>query len=129
MTEDCSNISIHCNKASLTADLRRNWRLELAAFLAAYLAYSCARWIVAGDPDTAQRHAHWIFHLEQTVGIAIEHSVQSYFDAPAAARVFSAVYLTAQFVVLPAALVWLYHHSPERRPIPRITQLNEACVR
>jgi hypothetical protein len=48
----------------------------------------------------------------QSAGLALERSVQDAFDTSAAARLLSYVYLAAQFVVLPGALIWLYRRAP-----------------
>src|SRR5215216_5732170 len=81
-------------------------------FAAAYVVYNAARWMFAGDLGAARAHARWIVALEQSTGVSIERSVQHAFDAGAAAFVASNVYLAAQFVVVPTALVWLYRRAP-----------------
>ena len=96
-----------------TAFARKGWRRELSVFLGVYLVYNIARWAFVGDLPTAREHARWIVDLEQSAGFAVERSVQRAFDAAAPAELLSAVYLAAQFVVLPGALVWLYRRSPE----------------
>jgi hypothetical protein len=88
------------------------WRRQVLLFLAAYLAYDLARWVFAGDPATAVRHAHWILGIERTMGVAIEASVQRALDSGVPIWLLSNVYLAAQFVVPPAAFMWLYRHSP-----------------
>jgi hypothetical protein len=87
------------------------WRTELALFGAAYLVYTMARWIFVGDLTEAREHARWIFELERDAGIAIEASVQRALDSGAASWLLSHLYLAAQLVVVPAALVWLYRRS------------------
>jgi membrane-associated phospholipid phosphatase len=86
-------------------------RRQLSLFLAVYVVYNLSRWVFAGDLGEAREHAQWIFHAEQTAGVAIEHSVQRAFDFASARWMLSNVYLAAQFVVVPAALVWLYRRS------------------
>ena len=86
---------------------------QLLLFLAAYAVYSLARWLFVGDPSTAVRHAHWVFRLERTMGVAIEASVQHPLDTGVPIWVLSNVYLAAQLVVPPAAFIWLYRRSPE----------------
>src|SRR4051812_5230072 len=81
-------------------------------FAAAYVVYNVARWLFAGDLGAARAHARWIVALERSVGASVERSVQHAFDSGAAAWLASNVYLAAQFVVVPAALVWLYHRAP-----------------
>jgi hypothetical protein len=98
----------------LTSMARKGWRRELSLFLAVYLVYNAARWIFVGDLPAARAHAYWIVDLEQSAGVAVERSVQGAFDAATSAELLSIVYLAAQFVVLPAVLIWLYRRSPER---------------
>jgi PAP2 superfamily len=96
--------------------LRRGARAQLAVFFAAYLVYDAARWIFSGDLDHARAHADWVIDLERSAHVAIEASVQRAFDADVVSWLLSNVYLAAQLVVLPVALVWLYRRS---RPIYR----------
>jgi hypothetical protein len=95
---------------------RRAWKVELRLFLAAYLVYTMARWVFAGDLVAAKEHARWIFDLEQHAGVAVEGSVQRAFDASVVSWLLSNLYLAAQLVVVPGALIWLYRRS---RPIYR----------
>jgi hypothetical protein len=88
------------------------WRTELRFFAAAYVVYTLARWIFVGDLGEAREHARWIFDLEQAAGVAIEGSVQAALDSAAATWLLSHLYLAAQLVVVPTALVWLYRRSP-----------------
>jgi membrane-associated phospholipid phosphatase len=88
-----------------------SWRTELAVFGAAYLVYTMARWIFVGDLGEAREHARWIFELERDAGIAIEASVQRALDSGAASWLLSHLYLAAQLVVVPGALIWLYRRS------------------
>jgi membrane-associated phospholipid phosphatase len=89
-----------------------SWRTELAVFGVAYLVYTMARWIFVGDLGEAREHARWIFELERDAGIAIEASVQRALDSGVANWLLSHLYLAAQLVVVPGALVWLYRRSP-----------------
>ena len=92
--------------------LGTGWRRQLALFGAAYVIYNVARWIFAGDLAPAREHAHWIIELEQAAGVAVEGSVQRTLDTGVASWLLSNVYLAAQFVVVPAALIWLYRRRP-----------------
>ena len=89
------------------------WRRQLALFGAAYLVYNVARWIFAGDLAPAREHAHWIVELERAAGVAVEGSVQSALDSGTASSLLSNVYLAAQFVVVPGALIWFYRRRPQ----------------
>jgi membrane-associated phospholipid phosphatase len=91
---------------------RRGWRCQLWLFLAAYAVYNIARWAFVGDLTQAREHARWIVGLEHGAGLAVEGPVQRALDSSAASWVLSNLYLTAQFVVVPAALIWLYRRSP-----------------
>jgi membrane-associated phospholipid phosphatase len=88
-----------------------NGRTELLLFGAAYLVYTAARWIFVGDLAEAREHARWIFELERDAGVAVEGSVQRALDSGVASWLLSHLYLAAQLVVVPAALVFLYRRS------------------
>jgi membrane-associated phospholipid phosphatase len=92
--------------------LGTGWRRQLALFGAAYVVYNLARWIFAGDLAPAREHAHWIVDLERAAGVAVEGSVQRTLDTGVASWLLSNVYLAAQFVVGPGALIWLYRRRP-----------------
>jgi membrane-associated phospholipid phosphatase len=102
--------------ASLSLTSRRgsrpSWRNQLLLFAAAYVVYNVARWVFAGDLAQAQDHARSIVEFERSVGMAIEGSVQRALDSGALTWLLSNVYLAAQFVVVPVALVWLYRRAP-----------------
>jgi hypothetical protein len=87
------------------------WRLQLLLYLAAYGAYSASRWIAAGDVPEATAHAHAIVHLEQSLHVGVEGSVQRALDMGAPIWVLNHLYLIAQFAVVPGALIWLYWRS------------------
>jgi hypothetical protein len=85
---------------------------ELRMFLGAYVLYNAGRWLTAGDMGTAVDNAHWIVRTEQHLGVAVEHSVQNGLQTGVTMWLLSHIYLAAQFVVLPGALVYLYRRSP-----------------
>src|SRR5262249_59805424 len=87
-------------------------RRELATFLFIYLIYDAARWVFVVRLPVARAHARWLIRLERTLHIAVEGAVQHAFAWRAANVLLSNVYLAAQLIVLPAALIWLYHRSP-----------------
>ncbi|HUA49203.1 MAG TPA: phosphatase PAP2 family protein, partial [Solirubrobacteraceae bacterium] len=91
---------------------RRAGRREFAIFGAIYLLYDAARWAWAGHLSVAQAHARSVFALERSLHIAIEGSVQRALASGVTSFLLSNVYLAAQAVVLPAALIWLYRRSP-----------------
>lgn len=89
---------------------------ELLFFGLVYLLYDASRWVFHGHLRPAREHAYWVLHLEHGAHLAVERSVQHAFGGPAASFVLSHVYLAAQLVVLPGALIWTYRRS---RPIYR----------
>jgi membrane-associated phospholipid phosphatase len=91
-------------------------RPELALFAAAYLLYTAARWFFAGHLAEAREHAEGIVGLERSAHAAIEGSIQRALDTGVASWLLSNVYLAAQRVVLPRALIGLYRRS---RPVYR----------
>jgi hypothetical protein len=92
--------------------LDTGWRRQLALFGGAYVVYNLARWIFAGELAPAREHARWIVDLERAAGVAVEGSVQGALDTGVASWLLSNVYLAAQFVVVPGALIWLYRRRP-----------------
>jgi hypothetical protein len=86
-------------------------RLQIGLFLLAYLLYSAARWVTVGDLGAAQAHARWIVDLEDHLGVADEASVQDALSGTWAIWVFNHLYLAAQLIVVPGALVFVYRRS------------------
>jgi membrane-associated phospholipid phosphatase len=87
-------------------------RSQLGLFLAAYVVYDLGRWIAHGEIGPATHHARWVLDLERGLGVAVERSVQQALDTGPAMWLLSNVYLAAQLVVLPGALVYLYRRAP-----------------
>jgi membrane-associated phospholipid phosphatase len=88
------------------------WRAQLLIYLSAYGAYSATRWIAVGEVPKATAHAHWIVHLEQSLHVSVEGSVQRALDSGAPIWVLNHLYFVAQFAVVPGALIWLYRYAP-----------------
>jgi PAP2 superfamily len=84
---------------------------QIGVFLAAYLLYDMARWITAGESAPALRHAQWVVSAEQSLGIAVERSVQHALHQGVVVWLLSNVYLAAQLLVVPGSLIWLYHRD------------------
>jgi hypothetical protein len=87
------------------------WRAQLLLYLGAYWAYSATRWITAGEVPKATAHAHWIAGLEQSLHVGVEQSVQQALDSGAPIWLLNHLYLIAQFLVVPGALIFLYWRS------------------
>ena len=73
------------------------WRAQLLIYLSAYWAYSATRWIAAGEVHKATVHARGIVHLEQTLHLSVERSVQRALDTGAPIWLLNHLYLVAQF--------------------------------
>jgi hypothetical protein len=86
-------------------------RTQIGIFALAYLLYSAARWLTVGDLDTARAHADWILGLENSIGVAVEGSVQRALDGTWVLWLLNHLYLAAQLIVLPGALIFLYRRS------------------
>jgi hypothetical protein len=98
----------------MPAVLRSDARAQVGLFLLAYLVYSAARWVAVGDLASAQDHASWIVDLEQDLGVATEASVQDALSGTWIIWLLNHAYIAAQLLVVPGALIFLYHRS---RPI------------
>ncbi len=90
----------------------RQWRVELGLFAAVYVVYLVARWLAAGELGPALEHARWLIDVERDLGLAVERQVQDALDHETFVWVMSNVYLAAQLVVVPLALVYLYRKAP-----------------
>jgi hypothetical protein len=86
-------------------------RAQLGIFLFAYLLYSAARFVTIGDLSVAQANADWIMDLENTLSLGIESSVQQALTGSVWIWLLNHLYLAAQLVVLPGALIFLWHRS------------------
>src|SRR3954453_20812026 len=89
-------------------------RTQLALFGFAYLLYISARWVTVGDLGSDRAHAEWIVPLEDHLGVPDEASVQDALRGTWAIWVLNHLYLAAQLVVVPGALIFLYRRS---RPV------------
>ena len=86
-------------------------QVQLGLFLLAYLLYSAARWVTVGDLGVAKNNADWIVNVEHHLGVASEASVQHALRGTWMLWLLNHLYLAAQLVVLPGALIFLYHRS------------------
>jgi hypothetical protein len=115
------NASIKRRLMSLGRVTATRGRREVALFAAVYLLYDGARWVFVGNLRTARAHADWVIHLERSLHVAIEGHLQRLFDWPVASFMLSNLYLAAQLLVLPGALIWVYRRSPDIYPKLRNT--------
>src|SRR6266508_1978242 len=86
---------------------------QIGIFLFAYLLYSAARWITVGDLGATKAHADWIVDLERNLNVACEASVQDALSGTWVLWVLNNLYLAAQLVVVPGALIFTYIRSRE----------------
>jgi membrane-associated phospholipid phosphatase len=86
-------------------------RAQIGLFGLAYLLYSAARWVTVGDLPSAQAHALWIIDAERDLGVATEASVQKGLSGTFVLWILNHLYLAAQLVVVPGALIFLYKRS------------------
>lgn len=98
------------------------WRTVLLAFAVAYGTYAAARWLGYGA-EAAHRNADALVDLERTLGLAVEGPVQRAFDAPAAIWTLNHLYMAAQFLVVPAALLVVRHAS-----VPAFRRLRDVLL-
>jgi membrane-associated phospholipid phosphatase len=96
---------------------------ELAIFAGAYALYSAGRFVAIGDLDTATANAEAILNLEDSLGADVEGTVQRALDGSLALWILNHLYLAAQLVVVPGALVWLYRRSRRHYELLRNTIL------
>jgi len=86
-------------------------RAQVGLFLLAYLVYSAARYVTIGDLGVAKENAEWIMDLEHQLGVATEASVQTALSGTWILWMLNHLYLAAQLLVVPGALIFLYRRS------------------
>jgi PAP2 superfamily len=87
---------------------RPRFAREVGLALVAYGIYEAARWLAAGSFPLAHEHALQVMSLERYLHLDAEDAVQRAFLSSPLLPVLNYVYLAAQDVVLPAALVLVY---------------------
>jgi membrane-associated phospholipid phosphatase len=89
---------------------RRDWLRQVLLFAAAYLVYEVARWLSTGDEATAIANAQSILDLEARHGVDLEAGIQDGIVALPLMTVLNYVYLAAQLVAVPLALIWTFRY-------------------
>jgi PAP2 superfamily len=102
---------------------RRPGGRELALFGLAYLLYSLGRFVAIGDTDVATDNAHWIVDIERALSLDVEQAVQDALHGSWALWLLNHLYLAAQLVVVPGALIWLFRRSRSHYELLRNTVL------
>ncbi|MBV2153719.1 phosphatase PAP2 family protein [Kitasatospora sp. SUK 42] len=92
----------------------RIW-FELALIGISYWIYSIVRNAVPEQASIAQKHASWIWDLEQHLGIAVERSINHAVDGVGwLITGMNYYYATLHFVITIGVLIWLYRWHPGR---------------
>src|SRR5262245_4449794 len=102
---------------------RRPGGRELALFGLAYLLYSLGRFVAIGDLGVATDNAHWIVDAERALSLDVEQAVQDALHGSWALWLLNHLYLAAQLVVVPGALIWLFRRSRSHYELLRNTVL------
>ncbi|WP_083975728.1 phosphatase PAP2 family protein [Kitasatospora mediocidica] len=88
---------------------------ELALIGISYWLYSLVRNAVPEQQSIAEKHASWIWHLEQNLGVAVERSINHGVNSVGWLIVgMNYYYATLHFIMTIGVLVWLYRRHPGR---------------
>src|SRR5581483_3877693 len=94
------------------------------AVLILYGSYEAARGLVSGDRTAAERHAHDVVALEQSLHLFVERGVQSAARSlPGLIDVLGVAYFSLHLTVTGAVLLWLHRRRPNAFPPVRTTLL------
>ncbi len=103
---------------------RPRLRLEIVLILVSYWLYSLVRNAVPEHRRAAMRHARDVWDLEQTLGLAVERSVNhTVNDVTWLVVAMNYYYATLHFVVTISVLVWLFRGHPGRYAAARMVLL------
>lgn len=90
--------------------------------IALYGLYELARGLVVGNAAEADRHAHRIAAVEQSLHVFVEGKLQNDVHVmPGVPSVLAAAYLTLHLTVTAGVLVWLHQRRPGAFPYVRTT--------
>jgi hypothetical protein len=117
------NLMAMASSSILSRLVRTPGRRELALFGLAYLLYSLGRFVAIGDMDVAVANADSIVDLEQSLSVDVEQGVQTALQGSWLLWLLNHLYIAAQLVVVPGALVWLYKRSRTHYVLLRNTVL------
>lgn len=104
------------------------WPREVAMFLGAYLAYSLARGISRGSDLEAVHNAARVVSLQAEFGLNVERQVQAWLTDLRLTAVLGVLYLVAQLVAVPLALVIVYRRRRSAYPLLRTTLLGAWLI-
>lgn len=96
---------------------RRGWR-ELALLAGIYVLYDVSRLLVAGQKGTALIRGASLLHLEQTLNVAWEQTVNQFVSANVVLGVTADyAYAALHYIVTPLVLLWMWrrHRAAYRK--------------
>jgi cytochrome bd-type quinol oxidase subunit 2 len=103
---------------------RHSLPIEMAMVIGVYAAYEATRGLVAGDADTALRHAQDVISLERSLNIFVEGPIQhAALAVPSLVGTLGVLYLALHLSVTGGLLVWLHRRRPAAFPLVRTTLL------
>ncbi|MFE4056240.1 phosphatase PAP2 family protein, partial [Streptomyces sp. NPDC059096] len=106
----------------------RIW-FEILLIAVSYWTYSLIRNAVPEQRTQAMKNADWIWHAEQTLGIAVERTINHAVDSVTWLIVaMNYYYATLHFVVTIGVLVWLFRSHPGRYAAARLTLFATTAV-
>ncbi|MFI6701941.1 phosphatase PAP2 family protein [Streptomyces sp. NPDC050509] len=106
----------------------RIW-FEILLIAVSYWTYSLIRNAVPEQRTQALKNADWIWRTEQTLGIAVERSVNHAVDSVTWLIVaMNYYYATLHFIVTIGVLVWLFRSHPGRYAAARLTLFATTAV-
>lgn len=106
----------------------RHWPREVALFAGAYLLYSLARGISRGSEVEALENAARIVAVQAELGLNVERQVQEWITGLQVMSVLGLLYLVAQLVAVPLALVIVYKRRRALYPLLRTTLIGAWLV-
>ncbi|MET9800705.1 phosphatase PAP2 family protein [Streptomyces sp. NPDC006368] len=106
----------------------RIW-FEILLIAVSYWTYSLIRNAVPEQKAEALRNADWIWRAEQTLGIAVEKTVNHAVDSVTWLIVgMNYYYATLHFLVTIGVLVWLYRRHPGRYAATRLVLFSTTGI-
>ncbi len=103
----------HRRMRAAGAPTRHEWIRELGLVLLGLLVYFGVRAATRNSAAEAQAHARSLFHLERTLGIAWEASLQNrILGDHALVTLANWVYIWGHWPVIAVSAVWLFHNRP-----------------
>ncbi|MFF2061082.1 phosphatase PAP2 family protein [Streptomyces sp. NPDC058200] len=106
----------------------RIW-FEILLIAVSYWTYSLIRNAVPEQRTKALRNADWIWQAEQTLGIAVEQSVNHAMNSVTWLIVaMNYYYATLHFIITIAVLIWLFRRHPGRYAAARLALFATTVV-